>query len=490
MSTAELRVDADLSWADGRSRQYPKAVPNVRRKQTLPMIASGSVILADIALVAGAFMLAYVGRFSVDESLPSLALDRYIRLAVLVGVMTSFVIATHGLYDLERPQSWPFRLRGIASSSSTGLVLAFTASYFLGDQAFSRLWLASGWGLSVAALVAWRVLAHRLYESLRDVLSPANRVLIVGANRLGRELASELKRGYQVVGYVDNGSDLEQLEWPLLGPIAQLEELVQAYAVDELIIALPGGRREQVSRVLARGFRRHVQVKMLPEFDGLLPERFQLHHVGGRQYIGFVPAAAVSWVKRALDLAVLSVGLIALAPVLSFIALAIKLDSPGPVFYRQQRVGKDGRRFNILKFRSMSQDAEHRLETLRQLNEATGPLFKIRRDPRVTRVGGLLRRWSLDELPQLLNVLRGEMSLVGPRPPLPSEVAQYEDWQLGRLRAVPGLTGLWQVSGRSEVPFHDMVRLDLHYIRNWSIALDFEILLRTIPAVLSSRGAY
>src|SRR6202011_4430864 len=144
----------------------------------------------------------------------------------------------------------------------------------------------------------------------------------------------------------------------------------------------------------------------------------------------------------------------------------------------------------MLKFRSMCQDAERRLEALRTQNEASGPLFKMRRDPRVTRVGGLLRRWSLDELPQLLNVMRGEMSLVGPRPPLPSEVEEYEDWQHARLRAVPGLTGLWQVSGRSEVPFHDMVRLDLHYIRNWSLGLDIEIMLRTIPAVLTNRGAY
>jgi exopolysaccharide biosynthesis polyprenyl glycosylphosphotransferase len=184
------------------------------------------------------------------------------------------------------------------------------------------------------------------------------------------------------------------------------------------------------------------------------------------------------------------VGLVLLAPLLAIIAFAIKIDSMGPVFYRQERVGKDGRRFNMLKFRSMCEDAELRLGTLKQHNEATGPLFKMRCDPRVTRVGRILRRWSLDELPQLLNVLRGEMSLVGPRPPLPAEVEQYEDWELGRLRAVPGLTGLWQVSGRSEVPFHDMVRLDLHYIRNWSLALDLEILLRTIPAVLSNRGAY
>jgi lipopolysaccharide/colanic/teichoic acid biosynthesis glycosyltransferase len=183
-------------------------------------------------------------------------------------------------------------------------------------------------------------------------------------------------------------------------------------------------------------------------------------------------------------------GLIVLAPILALIALAVKLDSRGPVFYGQLRLGKDGRQFKMLKFRSMNVDADKRLSELKEQNEATGPLFKMRRDPRVTRVGRFIRRWSLDELPQLINVFRGEMSLVGPRPPMPSEVAEYEDWQLGRLRAVPGVTGLWQVSGRSEVPFHDMVRLDLHYIRNWSLALDVEILLRTIPAVLTSRGAY
>jgi lipopolysaccharide/colanic/teichoic acid biosynthesis glycosyltransferase len=144
----------------------------------------------------------------------------------------------------------------------------------------------------------------------------------------------------------------------------------------------------------------------------------------------------------------------------------------------------------MLKFRSMVMNADEKLAELRSRNEASGPLFKMRDDPRVTRVGRFIRRWSLDELPQLFNVLRGEMSLVGPRPPLPAEVAQYEDWQHGRLRAVPGLTGLWQVSGRSEVPFHDMVRLDLHYIRSWSLSLDIEIMLRTIPAVLSNRGAY
>jgi exopolysaccharide biosynthesis polyprenyl glycosylphosphotransferase len=446
--------------------------------------------VADILVVAGAYLLAYAGRFAMDDTLPTLTFDRYVRLVVIAGVLSSVLLATHGLYRLERPKSWPIRMRDIASSSSTALVLAITISFFLGDQAFSRLWLAWGWLMAINGLIVWRVVAHHLYEFLRDAFGPTNRVLIVGANRLGRQLADELDQRYEVVGYVDNGTDIDQLQLPLLGPIAHLEELVQAYAVDELIIALPSARREQVSHILARGFGRHVQVKLLPDLDPLLADHFAVHQVGGRQYLGFVPVAAVSWVKRATDLVLVGVGLLVISPILAMIAIAVKLDSAGPVLYRQQRVGKDGRLFSMFKFRSMCQDADRRLEALRAKNEASGPLFKMRNDPRVTRVGAVLRRWSLDELPQLFNVLRGEMSLVGPRPPLPKEVEKYEPWQLGRLRAVPGLTGLWQVSGRSEVPFHDMVRLDLHYIRNWSIALDLEILIRTIPAVLTNRGAY
>jgi exopolysaccharide biosynthesis polyprenyl glycosylphosphotransferase len=489
MSTLPVQLD-EARWSGAATRQLDWLAVGSHGKRWLPTLMALLIVVLDILVVVGAYLLAYAGRFALDDVLPTLSFDRYVRLVFIAGLLSSLLLATHGLYRLERPKSWPIRTRDIASSSSTALVLAITISFFLGDQAFSRLWLAWGWLLAIVGLIVWRVVAHHLYEFLRDAFGPTNRVLIVGANRLGQELAAELGQRYEVVGYVDNGTDLDQLQLPLLGPIAQLEEFIQAYAVDELIIALPSARREQVSQILARGFGRHVQVKLLPDLDPLLSDHFVVHHVGGRQYLGFVPVAAVSWAKRATDLLLVSLGLLLISPILLMIAAAVKLDSPGSVFYRQQRVGKDGRLFSMFKFRSMCQDADRRLETLQTQNEATGPLFKMRNDPRVTPVGAVLRRWSLDELPQLLNVLRGEMSLVGPRPPLPKEVEEYEEWQLGRLRAVPGLTGLWQVSGRSEVPFHDMVRLDLHYIRNWSLALDFEILLRTIPAVLSNRGAY
>jgi exopolysaccharide biosynthesis polyprenyl glycosylphosphotransferase len=194
--------------------------------------------------------------------------------------------------------------------------------------------------------------------------------------------------------------------------------------------------------------------------------------------------------KRAFDVSVAACGLALLAPAMLLIAVLIKLDSPGPVLFRQMRVGKDGQLFSVLKFRTMVPDAEKLLDMLRELNEADGPLFKIRRDPRVTRVGRTLRALSLDELPQLWNVVRNEMSIVGPRPALPSEVRAWAPELHKRLRVKPGLTGMWQVNGRSDVPFQEYVRLDLYYVDNWSLWTDLAICAKTLPALLLRKGSY
>jgi exopolysaccharide biosynthesis polyprenyl glycosylphosphotransferase len=491
MSTLRGNVQFDQPTALVQDWGGP-SVESPRGRQWLPIAAGLCLITGDLGLVVTGFLLAHWVRFvAPHDEVDALGLEPYVAMALTVGLITVGLLAAHGLYDQERRPAWPRRLNAIVSAASTALALALGA-WYVGDQSLSRLWLGSGWALSIALLVTWRTLAQRLYTRARAALMPAGRVLIVGANPLGQQLAAELSERYEIVGYLDNGMDLAH-DGPgprLLGPIAHLERVVHAYAVDEVVIALPAHRHVQLSRIIAGGFRRPVKVKFLPGLDDVLRHRFEVLELGGRLYVGFVPVPAVSWLKRAIDLLLTATGVVTLSPLMLAIAIAIKLDSPGPVFYRQPRVGKDGRAFMMYKFRSMCPDAERRLAELRAHNEATGPLFKIRRDPRITRVGKILRRWSLDELPQLFNVLRGEMSLVGPRPPLPAELADYEDWQVGRLRATPGLTGLWQVSGRSEVPFHDMVRLDLHYIRNWSIGLDLEILARTIPAVLTNRGAY
>jgi exopolysaccharide biosynthesis polyprenyl glycosylphosphotransferase len=483
----------DRLWS---ARPDDRAAGRAALGRRLPLLAGAALLAGDVLTVLAAFLVAYWARFIVpDAEATALGVEEYARMGGVVAGATAALFALQGLYDAERPRSWIGWLHAAMSAVSTALVLTVAASFFLGDHRYSRLWFATGWAVSVVGLWVWRWAAQAAYARIRAAVAPAPRAIVVGANPIGRALARELSGHFQVLGYVDNGSDLpadpDGRDLPLLGPIAALEPLVDGQRVDEIVVALPAARREQVGRILARGFAHPVQVKFAPELvDDLLPSRLELHHVGGRSYLGFAPVARVSWVKRAFDLVAGTLILLLLAPVMLAIALAVKLDSPGPVFFLQERVGKDGRRFRMIKFRSMRRDADRLLADLRDKNEASGPLFKMRNDPRITRVGRVLRRTSLDELPQLFNVLRGEMSLVGPRPPVPSEVAEYEDWQHGRLRAVPGMTGLWQVSGRSDVPFHDMVRLDIHYIRNWSLALDLEIMLRTIPAVLGNRGAY
>jgi len=463
---------------------------SVRALRLFSALSVVTLLAVDVAVVVGAFVVAYDLRFVLSDAVAeAFSFELYLRTGAVVGAFAMILLVLQGMGDLDRQRSWPTRLRAITSAVSTGTVLAVVVT-FDQDQRLSRAWLALGWSLSIVAITAWRMVAPTTYLAIRRKLAPRRRVVVVGANVLGQELARELALRFDVVGYVDNGADVAELERPLLGPIAELEAIVRSGAVDEVVIALPAERREQVDRVVARGFGRQVDVKVVAELGEQLPRRLEVGRLGTRPYIGFAPVARVTWLKRAADLVLAVTALCAGSVVLAAIAIAIKLDSPGPVLYRQRRVGKDGVEFDMLKFRSMRRDADAMLEQLSMLNEATGPLFKIRRDPRVTRTGRILRRCSLDELPQLVNVLRGEMSLVGPRPPLPTEVLRYEEWQTARLRARPGMTGLWQVSGRSEVPFNDMVRLDLHYVRNWSLGLDLEIILRTIPAVVANRGAY
>jgi exopolysaccharide biosynthesis polyprenyl glycosylphosphotransferase len=233
-------------------------------------------------------------------------------------------------------------------------------------------------------------------------------------------------------------------------------------------------------------------VRVTAVLQDVLSSRINPQPLGGVMALGLRPVRLSGFqvfAKRMFDLAVTFTLSIVLLPVLVVIALAIKLTSSGPIFFSQERSGLRGRPFQLLKFRTMVVGAENMVETLLDLNEASGPLFKIRDDPRVTPVGKVLRKWSLDELPQLINVWRGEMSLVGPRPPLPKEVATYDDWVMGRLEVRPGITGLWQVSGRSDLAFEEYVRLDLFYIENWSLAYDLFILVKTVPIVVSTKGA-
>jgi len=275
--------------------------------------------------------------------------------------------------------------------------------------------------------------------------------------------------------------------------VKDIPGIVEGCQVDTIVIALPAASHDQILRIMDHCQRRGVSFRVVPDLYQMRLHRVDADTINGIPLIAVSESQIRDWnllVKRLMDVSLAVLTLTVLSPILGLIALAIKLDSEGPVLFRQTRVGKDGMPFTLYKYRSMKQDAEKELALLWDRNEATGPIFKIRDDPRMTRAGKWIRRASLDEFPQLINVVKGEMSLVGPRPPLATEVEKYEDWHLKRLDVSPGITGLWQVSGRSEIPFDEMVMLDVYYIENWSLGLDLTILLRTIPAVLIGGGAF
>jgi exopolysaccharide biosynthesis polyprenyl glycosylphosphotransferase len=298
-----------------------------------------------------------------------------------------------------------------------------------------------------------------------------------------------------VVGYLDddNGGEIGLAgRWPCLGTITNMEAVLGAEVIDEVIFVIEKGKLAEYEDALLvaerHGVRAHVSLDIFPH----VLARPVLEELDGIPLLSFTttpsnPAELAA--KRTIDLVLALVLFVVTLPLQILAALAILLLSGSPVFFRQVRCGLNGRHFTLLKFRTMESGAEDRLAEISHLNEMTGPVFKARRDPRLTAAGKLLRRLSIDELPQLWNVIVGDMSLVGPRPPLPDEVSRYEPWQRRRLSMKPGLTCLWQVSGRSELDFDRWMALDLKYIDTWSPLLDLKILLKTVPAVLSGRGA-
>jgi exopolysaccharide biosynthesis polyprenyl glycosylphosphotransferase len=338
------------------------------------------------------------------------------------------------------------------------------------------------------------------YESItQDVMrafGTRRHALLVGAGdnlvRLHHGLGSG-RNGidYEFVGAV--GPSADGLGLPLLGDLHELPAVLQHARVDELIVTDSDFNERQLLEIVSHAHRRGVQVRIAPRATELLTERAELVPGQGVPLFELRPPALIGFdwfVKRTFDLVVSTLVLVLGLPVWLAIAAAIKLTSAGPVFFRDKRVGLGEREFGMLKFRTMYADAAGSQADLEASNEADGPLFKIREDPRVTPVGAILRRFSLDEVPQVWNVLRGEMSLVGPRPLPLRDYQQLEGWHLKRYLVLPGLTGLWQISGRSDLSFDDLVRLDFYYLENWSIWLDIAILARTVPAVLAGRGAY
>jgi len=461
------------------------------------------ILLLDVFLLNVAFALAYYVRYTLELFRPvndaNIApYTAYLPFQFWYTVLLLLFLYLDGVYSPRRGGSWFEDLYRIGNATTTVLVILIAATFIFQPLVYSRLLLVEAGVLTIALLGGARLARRATLAKLRRRGKGVDRVLIVGAGEIGRAVVRNLvarpELGYQVVGFVDDDPAKGDLgRFKALGGLGNVETILKNERVDEVIITLPWMYQRQIIRLVRACEALGARARVVPDLFQLSLSRVDFDDIGGIPLIGIKEATiprAGRLVKRALDIGLALLGLVVAAPLALIVTLAIRLESPGPALFSQTRVGENGRRFSIYKLRSMRRGAEDEKQQLRNLNEASGPLFKIKDDPRLTHVGRFLRRASLDELPQLINVLRGEMSLVGPRPGLPEEVAQYQTWHRQRLEVSPGITGLWQVSGRSDLSFDEMCLLDIYYIENWSLGLDLTILLRTIPRVLFGNGAY
>ena len=391
-----------------------------------------------------------------------------------------------------------FRRVSVASLSAAGLV---SVGCFLLDYPLSRGFFFVAFAVGALGLLVGRLTLRRLVHTARSLGRLQHNVLIVGNSAGVDEVAAVITRerrlGYQVLGCLtpaDDRTPETRSGIPVIGNCDDVTEMVVASGADTVFFANGGLESAAQMRRVAWDLENHdVHVVIAPSISEISGDRVSIRPVGGLPLIHVDPPRATDaarWGKRLLDSVGSFVILLLILPVIVFTALAIKLHDGGPVLFRQTRVGRNGKTFSLWKFRTMVTDAEQRLAALHEEAGYEGGLFKMAEDPRITKPGRWLRRFSIDELPQLINVMRGEMSLVGPRPPLPLEVAQYDNHTSRRLHVRPGLTGLWQISGRSNLAFDEAIRLDLYYVDNWSMFQDFSILMKTFGAVVGSRGAY
>ncbi len=462
-------------------------------------------LLADALLALASFWLAHWLRSQVASPRPLLPLAQYPWIVPLTVVIWLGVGLASGIYreireeDLRRVFIDPLKIGFISTTLLFAVIFAFKFEYI------SRLLLSLYAATDLVSMALFRFAARRWSDPLRRSVAGLRHFLLVGDARqtldIARAIEANENRGMRLSAFIALGSGhglVNELTRPNLRrsyPVYALDELprlLDQHVIDEIIFAVERGDLEKLEETFVMCEEEGVKTRVLLSFFPHAVSRVYLERLGEKPLLTFSTTPEneyLLFLKRAVDLAMALGLLLVLSPLFLILALLIKLTSKGPVFYRQTRCGLGGRTFRLYKFRSMHLGAESRQEELRALNEMDGPAFKIKNDPRRTAVGRFMRKFSLDELPQLINILGGDMSFVGPRPPLPEEVEKYERWQRRRLRMKPGLTCLWALEGRNKLNFQRWMELDLAYIDNWSPALDWKILVKTIPVVLLGRGA-
>ena len=466
-------------------------------RSPLPYVSA----LVDALIISAVTLVAGVGRDTLPFFDAREDLQGFVLVAapfVVVGWLVALWLAGAYVEAYFAAGTDEYRRVLTATIGAAGLI---GIGCYLARFPLSRGFYVLLFALGLPLLLVGRYVARRIIQRLRRRGRLSRRVLIAGAPRHVEAVADVLKReswlGYSIIGCVtahDHTYPETRTGIPILGRTADVAQIVADSQVDTLLIAegafSHGSSLRQTAWALEGN--RHLQIAVAPSLTDVSAGRVEMRPIAGLPlvYIGRTRGQdAAHWAKRGFDIVGSLLMLALSAPLWLWAALRIAADDGGPVLFRQTRVGRDGATFECLKFRTMVTDAESMLGSLGTTDE-TQVLFKMRKDPRVTKPGRMMRRYSIDEVPQLLNVLRGEMSLVGPRPPLPSEVLRYESDAVRRLNVRPGMTGLWQISGRSNLSWDDTVRLDLYYVDNWSMVQDIVILLKTFSAVLAGRGAY
>lgn len=459
---------------------------------------SAFLVPLDALAIYGAFLLSYYVRVE-SGALPVkyvLPLHDYALFAAGATALWLVIFALLGLYQLRSTRRGLTEFAKIVAGAGIGTLAVVALIFFLREDFFSRFVVLFGFLAAVVLVGLTRAIIRLAQRGLFKYGIGVRRAVIVGTGTPAQTLSQALQddnRGYKILGFVKTGAGKGGKLRKTIGSLRDIPNILKNYGPDEVIDAEPRLAPAQKLALLNATEDAHTDFRFVPSTPELATARVGVSAVGGIPLMTILRTPLEGWgriAKRIFDLT----GSLLILPffllLYPFIALAIKLDSRGPVLLKQQRIGREEKPFRYYKFRSMVQGAEKQLPKLMKYNEVSGPVFKMKNDPRVTRTGQFLRKTSLDELPQILNVLKGDMSLVGPRPPLPNEVKKYTREQRKRLTIKPGITGPWQVSGRSKVGFDEWVRLDLYYIQHWSLLLDLTILLKTVRAVVSRKGAY
>jgi exopolysaccharide biosynthesis polyprenyl glycosylphosphotransferase len=468
-------------------------------KRKINLFLAVSLMVIDGLMTALAFFLAYWLRLWINIPSPPVNIQPFQNYLGMMAVQVLTMLTVFffsKLYHLKRGISRLDEFSVIFAASSIGNIMsiAFTSLLFKNSPLeldYSRGMVVYAWLSTIVFVFLGRVFHNAIRSSLRSRGMAADRVLIVGTGEVGQIILHKIRHsprlGYEVVGFIDGTSaQKEVMDIPILGIVDDIPSIIDAYEIDEVIIGLPEASHQEILTVISRCEREKVSIKVFPDVFQIMASEVSIGDLGGLPLLTIRDVALRGWklaFKRAVDLIGSAVGLVVLSPLLMLVAFLVKLDSPGPAFYAQERMGLDARPFWMLKFRSMLKDAESQ----------TGPIWATKDDPRRTKIGTFIRRFSVDELPQLINVLLGEMSLVGPRPERPVFVEQFRQSiprYMDRHREKAGLTGWAQVNGlRGDTSIAERTKYDLWYVENWSLFLDFKIILRTFIRVFADRNA-